>query len=189
MAYTTCPHSNLALNLLFSLLMLFLPISVEAQIRSTTDGLTPPGMAPGAPAGSYPLSDFENINLYNGQMSFILPVARKGSGVANISLPIRITPPPWSVKYQLIDYPTPHPIGQAYQHVYSAELSWWNETASRAILPGGRMIGRYVTEDPQDCYGDGALYFMRTNMRFTFIAPDGTEYNLIDKEHGDNARI
>jgi hypothetical protein len=81
MAYSAFLRQNFALKLLVSLWLLILfSISVEAQIRNTTDGLTPPGLAPGAPAGAYPLSEFENINLYNGQVSFTMPVTQKGRG-------------------------------------------------------------------------------------------------------------
>src|SRR5262245_52576969 len=39
---------------------------------------TPPGLAPGAPAGSYALSDLDNINLYNGNLNFRLPLLKMG---------------------------------------------------------------------------------------------------------------
>ncbi len=189
MACTTFVRSNLAQNLFATLrLLILLSVSVEAQIGRTTDGVTPPGLAPGAPAGSYPLSDFENINLYNGHVSFSLPITQKGRGGANISIPIRISPKPWTVKHQRLEVPIPHPLPPGtMQDVFNAEPGWWNDTDSRAVLPGGRMIGRYVTEEVVDC--SGSLYAMRTNTRLTFTAPDGTEYNLIDKEKGGNPRL
>jgi RHS repeat-associated protein len=187
MAYIYFLRRNLALKLLFSVgAVILFSMPVMAQIRNTTDGLTPSGLAPGAPAGSYPLSEFENINLYNGQASFTLPVMQKGRGGANISLPIRIVPNSWSVESQRIDYPN-IPFGGLYQDVFNAQLSWWNETTSRAVLPGGRLIGRYVSENAQVC--DSGLYFMKTNTRLTFTAPDGTEYNLRDTVQNGNPRI
>ncbi len=188
MVYIAFLRSSSTFKLLVSLgLLILFAGPVEAQITRTTDGITPPGLAPGAPAGSYPLSEFENINLYNGQVSFTLPIIQKGRGGANISLPIRITPKPWTVKHQRVEVPNPHPLPPGtMQDVYNAEPGWWNETTSRAILPGGMMIGRYSTEEVVDCAG--TLYSMRTNTRLTFTAPDGTEYNLIDKEKGGNPR-
>src|SRR5258706_13752146 len=50
---------------------------------SATDGSTPLGIQPGAPAGSYPLSGFDNINPFNGNLNFHLPLLHIGgrSGV------------------------------------------------------------------------------------------------------------
>jgi hypothetical protein len=58
------------------------PVKTQAQ-TSATDGKTPTGLAPGAPAGSYILSGFDNINLFNGNLSFTLPLINiKGRGEA-----------------------------------------------------------------------------------------------------------
>jgi len=40
-----------------------------AQARSPADGFTPLAMTPGAPSGSFALSGFENVNLFNGNLS------------------------------------------------------------------------------------------------------------------------
>jgi hypothetical protein len=53
-----------------------------AHAQSVTDGATPLGLSPGMPAGSYALSDFDAVNLYNGNLGFRLPllsVAGRGS--------------------------------------------------------------------------------------------------------------
>lgn len=55
-----------------SLLALFTN-NAFAQITST-DGSTSSGIAPGSPAGSYGLSEFDNVNLYNGNLNFSLPL-------------------------------------------------------------------------------------------------------------------
>ena len=61
-----------AFTLLATALLLPVPV-VRAQItRNITDGTTPPGIAPRAPAGSYRLSDLDNINLYSGNLNFRL---------------------------------------------------------------------------------------------------------------------
>src|SRR6185503_4358702 len=65
-----------------SALMLVFTASANAQLSSsTTSGTTPLGIAPGAPAGSYPLSGFESVNPYNGALNFRLPLLHvKGRG-------------------------------------------------------------------------------------------------------------
>lgn len=169
---------------LFACLFLFCGSS-SAQISRNSDGLTPPGLAPGAPAGAYPLSEFEQINLFNGQVNFTFPVAQKGRGGANLSLPIKINRPAWLVQHRLESHPNPYPLGQTYDHVLEPYPDWWNETYARPILPGGRMFGRHVGTEIEDCStsGNGVIY-QRTNTFLTFIAPDGTEYHFIDKRQG-----
>src|SRR5689334_2607391 len=93
-------------------LLLFCGSSFAQQISKTSDGLTTAGLAPGAPAGAYPLSEFEQINLFNGQVNFTLPIVQKGRGGANITLPIKINRPAWLVQHHLQEHPNPNPIGQ-----------------------------------------------------------------------------
>ncbi len=50
----------------------------SAQTTSATDGNTPLGLSPGAAAGSYPLSDLDQIGLFNGDLSFKLPIMHIG---------------------------------------------------------------------------------------------------------------
>ena len=52
--------------------------SLVANAQSATDGSTPTGMSPGAPAGSYSLTGFENVNLFNGKLNFHLPLLQVG---------------------------------------------------------------------------------------------------------------
>ena len=62
---------TLSCSLKRSLPLILLPVLMaviaQGQTTSSYDGKTPSGLAPGAPAGSYPLSGFDNINLYNGR--------------------------------------------------------------------------------------------------------------------------
>ena len=55
-------------------LLLAFCISVSAQATSNTDGTTPLALTPGSPAGSYALSGLDNINLFNGNLNFRLPL-------------------------------------------------------------------------------------------------------------------
>ena len=62
---------------IITLLSLFIG-SAQAQTTNTTDGTTLPGIAPGAPAGSYPLTDIEVLNIYNGNVSLNIPLLKMG---------------------------------------------------------------------------------------------------------------
>jgi|SRR5687767_13901417 len=72
-----------------AILLLANCVVAAAQIRSVTDGHTPLGLAPGAPAGSYELSGFENVNPYNGGLNFSLPITEV-SGRGGASYTIRV---------------------------------------------------------------------------------------------------
>src|SRR5262245_1613217 len=56
--------------------------SVRAQqppyFQPSAAAYTPLPETPGAPAGSYPLSGFDNVNLFNGHMNFQLPLMQIG---------------------------------------------------------------------------------------------------------------
>ena len=73
-------------------------ISVFGQ-TSPNDGTTPSGMTPGAPAGSYALSGFENVNLYNGNLNFHLPLLTVGGrGGAGYTITLAIDNKDWNVR-------------------------------------------------------------------------------------------
>src|SRR5215203_7149678 len=89
------PKTDLAhyLHLFAQSLLLIgvLSFAVTAQTKSATDGSTPLGLEPGAPAGSYALSGFDNVNLYNGNLSFqlsLLQVSGRGGAQMPVLLPI-----------------------------------------------------------------------------------------------------
>src|SRR5215467_320261 len=49
-----------------------------ALVRNSLQAETPLAMTPGAPAGSYSLSGFDNVNLYNGNLNTSLPLLQIG---------------------------------------------------------------------------------------------------------------
>jgi len=68
-----------------------------AQTRG--DGATPKMTQPGAPAGSYSLSGFENVNLFNGNLNFNLPLVKIGGrGKAQSSVNLSIDSARWNVE-------------------------------------------------------------------------------------------
>src|SRR5713226_1653808 len=68
-------NSSLLVASVSVVVLLILQIPASAQTTSSTDGSTPLGLSPGSPSGSYPLSGFESINPYNGNLNFHLPLA------------------------------------------------------------------------------------------------------------------
>ncbi len=71
------------------LLTLLLITSLNALSLAQTSGTTPSGLTTGAPAGSYSLTDFENVNLFSGNLNFSLPLLKingRGSTGTSINL-------------------------------------------------------------------------------------------------------
>src|ERR1041384_4407654 len=96
--------------LLFTITISF---AAAAQTRSATDGSTPMGLQPGSPSGSYALSGFDNVNLYNGNLSFqlsLLGVSGRGGAQMPVMLPI-------AGKWRVSDVAIPQ-IGGGFTHKY-----------------------------------------------------------------------
>ncbi|MGE0132300.1 MAG: hypothetical protein AB7U82_29815 [Blastocatellales bacterium] len=148
-----------------------------AQTISPMDGHTPPGMAPGAPAGSYALSGFESVNPYNGGLNFHMPllqVGGRGKAGYMMTLPIEQR---WSVQRSIIDYSSYTPQWASY--------NWWTD-----LKPGyspGVMSHRGVAKFKVDCESQGAGqmdWYRESLTRLTFTAADGTEYEFRDVHTG-----
>jgi hypothetical protein len=152
--------------LLVAAQLMLTAVMAYAQGTSATDGSTPTGMAPGAPAGSYALTGFENVNLFNGHLNFHLPllqVGGRGSAGYTINLNLerqwrtRKTPPP------IVIYPETGPWG-------GLEVGY-----SPGVLLG-RVVGA-----PSGGLCEENEGWRDSLTRLTFVGADGTEYELIDK--------
>jgi len=142
---------------------LLLLLAAAASAQSDTAGSTPLGLAPGAPAGSYSLSSFDNVNLFNGNLNFHLPllgVSGRGGAGYQMTLPIDQT---WTVfrqKNEITGVVTHYP-----------EPNWWD-----GIKPGyspGVVQARHGGDGSVYC-GPSRLGYTRTLTRLTFTAADGT---------------
>src|SRR5262245_54037787 len=113
-------YSRCIARIIFSLtLALIVWTNVSAQ-QTGADGTTPLGISPGAPAGSYPLSDFDNVNLFNGSLNFSLPLVKVGGrGTATYPLTVRIDQK-WLVRKEPYD-------GQPPINYYYAQPGWWTD--------------------------------------------------------------
>ncbi|MDQ3745360.1 MAG: RHS repeat protein, partial [Acidobacteriota bacterium] len=149
-------------------------LSLSASAQRATDGSTPSGLAPGSPAGSYPLSDLDTVNLYNGSLNFHLPLLKVGGrGAAGYPVSLNLEQK-WTVhKQQNAGQPT----------AYWAEPTWWNEDGVVRPYAMGRMHVRRGKSDEYDLRCNPATYVPRETLtRITFTAPDGTEYDLRDQQ-------
>jgi RHS repeat-associated protein len=167
--------------------LLVLPIVGRAQapyFEPSARNFTPLAEQPGAPVGSYPLSGFDNVNLFNGHMNFHLPLMQVGGrGKAGYTMMLPIEQH-WQVK--TVAVPTCDWSGCTYyesNYRYITNPIWWDGIRP-AFSPGvlqGRQGGIWPGNWAQGC--SGAIYY-KTLTRLTFSAPDGTEYELRDKQTG-----
>jgi RHS repeat-associated protein len=84
-----CASSAVAKSGCLCVLLLFALLSSQ-QATAQTGGAASPNAAPGAPAGSYSLSGFEQVNLFNGNLNFSLPLLGVG-GRGGMNFPISLT--------------------------------------------------------------------------------------------------
>lgn len=166
-------HTIRSLTITASLLFLACA-SIVAQ-QQATDGATPLGLSPGAPAGSYPLSDFEQVNLFNGSLNFSLPLLKvQGRHDAAYSLMLRVDHK-WLVQKEPYD-------GQPPVNIYTPMPGWWTDIGWAAIYSMGRVETRQGGSRDFVLGSGGCGYIHRLTLtRLTFIAPDGTEYELRDQ--------
>ncbi len=180
---TISPH-KLILKIAAILLSMAL-FDIATRADSVTDGSTPLALKTGTPAGSYSLSAFDNINPFNGALNFQLPllsIGGRGAAAYTMTLPIEHK---WRIEtlvtYQIVyedgggpPLPDPH---VTYQYIPTP--NWW-----AGIKPGygpGVLQGRVAQFDSQVC-SDGSIRAAQTLTRLTFTAPDGTEFELRDKQ-------
>lgn len=159
-------------NSLFQIVMMVTSLSIGAMAQTTnTDGSTPLSLTPGSPAGSYALSGFENINLFNGNLNFHLPllgVTGRGDARMQMTLPIDQR---WRVDSMYSEY--------GGYFIYSPNYNWWS-----GLKPGygpGVLHGRTAYPHVPSCeqYSGGTIL-----TRLTFTGPDGTEYEFRDQATG-----
>jgi len=144
---------------------------VNAQ-QKVTDGTTPLGLSPGAPSGSYTLTEFESMNLFNGNLNFSLPlVSVSGRGDARFQIAMHIDRK-WSVNKEQINPPT---------NTYTPTWVWWSEDGTDPVLSGGKMEMRQGGSRDFVIGSTCGFIHRQTLTRLTFTAPNGTEYELRDQ--------
>jgi hypothetical protein len=156
------------------------PVSAASAQTSSTDGTTPLALTPGSPAGSYALSGFDNINVFNGNLNFHLPMDRVG-GRGDVQYTMML---PIEDHWRVLDR------SNDYQEIWlPTDYTWYGDK------PGygpGVLLGRAAATD----YGGGGAacvhypsysYFSLT--RLTFILPDGTEYEFRDQATGGAQQV
>ena len=146
----------------------------ELYAQESITGTTPSGLTPGKPSGSYSLSGFDNINLYNGGLNFHLPIVSvggRGGAAASVGLTIEQK---WIVR---TDY-----SGGGGTPANYADYNWWGNI-SHAFYVGAKIEGRRSGDPTWPCESGvnaGRPVYIKSLTRLTVSTPDGTEYELRD---------
>jgi YD repeat-containing protein len=154
------------LNFGLATVLVAICLMLDVKAQGSTDGTTPLGLSPGSPTGSYALSEFDVVNLYNGSLNFRLPIYQiAGRGGAGYAITLQVQKK-WTV-YRHFE------AGVGY--FYYADGNWWNENGVGWIFDAGRVdIRTGYREQPTGFPVEGLT-------RVTFTAPDGTEYEFRDQ--------
>ena len=121
--------TKLYVLVLFSLFILH----ETTKAQSVTDGSTPLGLSPGMPAGSYALSDFDAVNLYNGNLGFRLPLLSIGGrGSTGYAMTLRLEQK-WVVDKEV----TP-----GEPTMYTPNPNWWTIDGFKPNYSVGRLETR-----------------------------------------------
>jgi RHS repeat-associated protein len=164
----------------FSILSLLVLLSVCANAQttttSTTDRMTPSGLATGSPAGSYALSGFDIVNPFNGNMDVRLPLlAIAGRGAAAYQMTLAFNVKGWRVKHLHKVFPD----GNELDTDTPTKTGWGSVPSNYA--PGSigpRQVGLMKSSN-MSC-----TWYSKTLTRLNFSTPDGTEYELRDQLTG-----
>ena len=155
--------------LVFGAFIVLLNGVAAAQTTSAIDGSTPLGISPGSPSGSYALSGFGNVNVFNGNLNFHLPLVRiNGRGKAE-SVSLLEIDTKWTVNHR--------PVGVDGDILDTPSTNWWTRNAGYGP---GVLAGRQSGDGVINCSSTVHRYY-QTLTRLTFIAADGTEYELRDQ--------
>jgi len=156
----------------FAIIAFLLAIFITANAQSVTDGSTPLALSPGAPAGSYALSDFDNVNLYNGNLDFTLPLVKiAGRGSAGYMVAARIEQK-WIVDKE---------FRGTQGNLYTPNPNWWSFEGFEPIYTLGTLSARQGGSVSFHAVSGGCYVHNQTLTRLTFTTPDGTEYELRDQ--------
>src|SRR5215469_8550503 len=138
---------------------------LHAQTTGPELGVTPPGVAPGSPAGSYALSGFDSVNLFSGHLNVRIPIVTIGGrGEAGYTMNLPLQPEFFAAF-------------NPQTATYTAGPAWsppWN------MLTPGVLELRPEFQGPFPCSANPNGQGFTTLTRLVFSDEDGSEHPLYD---------
>jgi hypothetical protein len=166
------------LSVLILILTAILRTETFAQtIYSALDGMTPVGLEPGSPTGSYALSGLDTINLYNGSSNVTIPLLQIGGrGEAGYTMVAR-----YAVQWEGTGFIPDEPSQDCSQGGPCWAIAPTEPFNYRPASIGIRHLVRFVQpvlingSSSPSCWVNGT-----TLARIAITFADGTEMTLID---------
>ncbi|MBL8242220.1 MAG: RHS repeat protein, partial [Bryobacterales bacterium] len=148
--------------------------------RNLSDGLTPPAVAPGAPAGVKALSGLESINLYSGHLSVTIPLLQVGGrGEAGYEIVARGGTAPWTMTLDTAPFcPLPNDPCNGFTHTTTASNR--EQNPFEAPYAPGVVFGKRSGTAPFVCATNGMTVYQTYFTHLVFEQPDGTQVKLVD---------
>jgi RHS repeat-associated protein len=159
----------------FHLSVLFLFTSLSTS--NTFAQMQPPDHISGAPAGSYKLNSFEDVNLFNGHLNISLPVIKiSGRGDAGHSMLLRMDTR-WTIRRDEECDPETGFCTVEYE-------PYVTEDSEMSVSAGGLSaeLIRFGTDPTGICQG-----YVYSTIKLVIKTPDGTAHEFIDTATGGNA--
>lgn len=159
--------------------ILTLPAGVYAQTfyHDPADGVIPPAMQHGSPAGSYTLNGFEDINLYAGSLNVAIPLLHIGGrGQAGYTMLARPVPSNFTVQVQS-NFVGLNANGQPWWSYSSEVRADWTADTETSYGPG-RMLAKWIGDGSNHCGDPNTLGWDVWSYTYTYLVfarPDGTE--------------
>lgn len=158
---------HLCLSRTPQLVILCLTLALLSGMADSIKGqTTSSGTSGGRPAGNYSLDGFANVNPFNGNLNFSLPITSlDGRGNSGISVPFTI-----ETRWRLIT----GIVGQTTMYSYEPE------TLSGALSNGpGKLTASLVLSDYYEATcGEPQWQPSRAKLKLIFTTSDGTSYQL-----------
>ncbi len=152
----------IAISILHFIFITIFTTQINAQY-----GATPMSLAKGRSAGSYQLSDIENINYFTGRLNISIPLAGiQGRGETGSSVSANLSSPSWTVR---VEYHEGSPMLMPENNGVAGNITWTPQVALRMT---------YAADNSQSCGGSQYLQGVITRLYVTTI--DGAEHELRD---------
>lgn len=128
----------------------------------------PLARTPGAPAGSYKLSEFDDVNLFSGNLNFNLPlISTKARGESGAALSLTIENQ-WGI----------YSTGMTPSGIDSFQIQ--NYPVSQISGAGHLIINGTIKQTDTECVQGSPYYWVNHRLALTFVEPNGTEHTLVD---------
>jgi RHS repeat-associated protein len=163
--------------------LLIFTLLLSSNPANAQYGGTPLAQSPGSPVGSYPLSDIDTVNLFNGRVSVRMPVlTAQGRGGAAGQITFNWSSP---ANYHIRTDIDPNNFSQ----INYVEPGGGGAFSVDGLSTGfaqvyGVQSGSQITFH---CWMGDYYTYQKTLTRMYFVEPDGTEHEMRDVQTGGQA--